>query len=671
MGLCRMAKVLLAGHISEFEPFIEELQFASIIHLVPVTPSTASAGTASVKGAGETSHAELHRELLDTKTFLLKNTPGKGMIEELLTPRQVLTSSDFTQVPSLFNPAGILQQSRELQNRRIALEEERNALSEEKVLLSPLCEIPTVVYRELKTAHTNIVTIICDPGSFNAVSDNELLYTEILARHEDTVIASVAVHIDNLPELEAFLAGNTIRLVEVKEPDTPPAERYRFIETRIDAIDAELDSVAAAISVCGENIDTINTLIDYYETMEIRSTVFEYWSSTENTFLIQGWIKLDDFPACSEMVSRYSTILFEEIPRGEDESPPVAFTNPGVFSPFQLITRLYSFPSSGTFDPSIVLSFFFVIFFGLCLTDAGYGVVLAIAALLGLWKFRHGRELLWIIFWGSLGTIGAGLITGGIFGDLFRTENPFVSLPLMSSMRDSVMIFDPMKNPMSFFRLVLLLGVIQVLTGLLIGVISTARRGSVMDALFDYGTWFVLLLSFLTVLFSTEVCVTLSLIAGSTPPLPGTFTYPAFIIIAVISVFIVLFSARNEKSLFFRFFIGFLNLLVLSGIFSYMGDILSYIRLMALGMVTAGIGMAVNTIAFMMYDIPVAGMVLAAAVLIAGHLFNMLINILGGFVHTLRLQYVEFFSKFFIGGGKPFMPFTYSSTHTILQQSRS
>ena len=120
------------------------------------------------------------------------------------------------------------------------------------------------------------------------------------------------------------------------------------------------------------------------------------------------------------------------------------------------------------------------------------------------------------------------------------------------------------------------------------------------------------------------------------------------------AIVIIFFGARDEKSWGFRIFLGFLNLTIVRGLTSFLGDFLSYIRIMALGMVTAGIGVAVNKIAFQFLSIPVAGIIILIIILIFGHTFNIGIGILGGFVHTLRLQYVEFFPKFYVGGGRPF-----------------
>ncbi|HRX48328.1 MAG TPA: V-type ATPase 116kDa subunit family protein, partial [Spirochaetota bacterium] len=343
--------------------------------------------------------------------------------------------------------------------------------------------------------------------------------------------------------------------------------------------------------------------------------------------------------------------------------PPVALDNRPLFAPFQLLTKLYSYPAYGTYDPSAVTSIFFAVFFSICLTDAGYGLILALFALWGLRKTGWKSDILWIAFWGGIFTIAAGLLTGGIFGDLFRSENPFVKVTFLQNIREYFIWFDPMIEPMIFFRLVLLLGVIHVITGLIIGALSKMRQGRFADALFDNITWLAIMVSLLAILFASDLSVRMALVNAREPLLSSAVISPAAVIAGIAGALVVLFGGRDQESVFFRFFIGFLKLVVLSGVFSYLGDILSYIRLMALGMVTAGIATAINTIAFMMSDIPVAGYLLTALVLAAGHTFNMAINILGAFVHTLRLQYVEFYSKFFTGGGVPFEPLSLNSRY--------
>ncbi len=225
------------------------------------------------------------------------------------------------------------------------------------------------------------------------------------------------------------------------------------------------------------------------------------------------------------------------------------------------------------------------------------------------------------------------------------------------------MWFDPMKDPMVFFRLVLFLGTVHITAGMFLGLFSNIRIREYLSALVDNGSWIIILLSLLYLFFSTDLCIKTGLVSGNVPPFSGMFSNAAITLTAVSSCLIVLFGARDEESVFFRFFVGFLKLIVLSGIFSYLGDILSYIRLMALGMVTAGIAMAINTIVFMTADIPYAGYIIAVIIFAIGHTFNLAINLLGGFVHTLRLQYVEFFSKFFTGGGVEFKPLSYSGKY--------
>jgi V/A-type H+-transporting ATPase subunit I len=292
---------------------------------------------------------------------------------------------------------------------------------------------------------------------------------------------------------------------------------------------------------------------------------------------------------------------------------------------------------------------FFAAFFGLCLTDAGYGFILIVVAIFFAYKMKPSRNFLMLILFGGIFTVFAGTIFNGWFGDLpgyFGLGDFFMRFAILG---------DPINSTygaMNFFRLALVLGVIQVIFGLFIKFFDALRRKELKEAFFDALTWIVIVLSLVVILLSTQIAVSMQLVDA---PMfdPSVARYLVWILLPA-AIAVIFFSARDEKSWGFRLFMGFLNLTVVNGLTSYLGDILSYIRLMALGLVTAGIGVAINQIAFQMLTIPVIGIAVTIIALVFGHTFNIGINILGAFVHTMRLRYVEFFQKFYVGGGKPF-----------------
>ncbi|GAI85874.1 unnamed protein product, partial [marine sediment metagenome] len=214
---------------------------------------------------------------------------------------------------------------------------------------------------------------------------------------------------------------------------------------------------------------------------------------------------------------------------------------------------------------------------------------------------------------------------------------------------------DPVSSnqgAMNFFRLALILGVIHVIFGLFIKIGDCLRRRDWGGAFLDGLPWIIIIISLIAILLSSRMAVSMQLV--SEPLFPGGISKILIWPILAGAIVIIFFGARNEKSWGFRIFMGFLNLTIVRGLTSLLGDFLSYIRIMALGMVTAGIGVAINKIAFQFLSIPVAGIIILIIILIFGHIFNIGIGILGGFVHTLRLQYVEFFPRFYVGGGRPF-----------------
>ncbi len=670
MAISRMIRITVAGQRDDWQPFIDRLRAVAIFHVVPV-------GKASVDArytrAGNTSDpieiSQALKKMQDLYSFLKSRIPAPSFWEKITSLPSRISLSQYLHTGESPGAAELVERGKKLMDAHALLENSREEITRKMEELSGweniTCPIPGIFYTGNAVVHTGLV----DRDGLNKLEGDNACQVQVLFADRKKVLVVAAALIQDEDALQQALGLAKFTRLSLPSESRSPAEVFDDLSTRYNQITGEQKNVEKEIRKLLTEMKKLEVVLEYYTNREQMSRVVEYWITTASTTIMTGWVRVSDLKTFDILASEYPSIEYEQKKPSPGDNPPVALTTAPVFSPFQLITRLYNMPSYSALDPSPLVAVFFAIFFGICLTDAGYGIILCLLAAFGIWKLKTGHDLLWIIFWGGICAIIAGVLTGGFFGDLFRINDPFISAPWIASARESMMWFDPMREPMTFFRLVLALGVVQILSGLVAGVVSNLKQGRVADAVVDNMAWLVMVSSLLVLLFSTGMSVQTALVAGGSPPLAEYFQKPAIAAVITCSVIIVGWGARSESSLFFRFFIGFLKLVVLSGVFSYLGDVLSYIRLMALGMVTAGIAMAVNAIAFMVYDIPVAGIVLTAVILLVGHVFNMAINVLGGFVHTLRLQYVEFFSKFFMGGGVKFSPLSYSGKYAIITET--
>lgn len=657
MSFTKMIQVLIAGYSSNMDAFIEDLQYASILHISDI--SEPAAFEKFIAGTSQNSNHfcfDLLSRLEESRIFLEQFMPKETFFKKLLKPPSTIKRPDYQNIVRTFNPQKFIESSSDTKNRLISLKEEKKSLIKENKKLAPWKEIEISIKDTGIIKHAHIIIGKVSNKKMEALADIENLEFEVLGSQDKNRFVLIAIYADNNQKAYEKLKKTGFSEIDIPPLNCSPKEKYISNLKRINEIKIEVKQLIKNAEILLGDLANLRILIEKQSNLQKLSKVSRKWLFTENTFIIRGWVKEYDLKKIKSIISSYDTVILKELEITDQDSPPINFENIKLFAPFQLITRLYGCPAYQSIDPGPVVSIFFAAFFGICLTDAGYGFILSVLSLAGLWILKRDFEILWLIFWGGIFSIITGLLTGGIFGDLLRAETPFLNQPYLADLRDKATWFDPMKEPMIFFRLVLLVGLIHIVTGLAVGFIGNIRQKKIADALIDNITWILILGSIIIIIYSTPICVQTSLTAAYYPPLNASFAKPAYLMLGLLSAIVVLFSARNEQSLFFRFFIGLLNLFVLSGIFSYLGDILSYIRLMALGMVTAGIAMAVNTIAFMMYDVPVVGILLTICTLVFGHFFNMAINMLGGFVHTLRLQYVEFFSKFFVGGGQPFTP---------------
>lgn len=321
-----------------------------------------------------------------------------------------------------------------------------------------------------------------------------------------------------------------------------------------------------------------------------------------------------------------------------DEEVPILLHNNGVVTAFEGVTSMYSLPARHDIDPTAILAPFYFIFFGLMLSDAAYGIILSVGCAIILKKYKlEGTmyRMFKMFFYCGISTFIWGALFGGWFGDFFT-----VAARTMFGVDFAInpIWFNPLEEPMKLLIFSLILGGIHIFVGMGVQAYMYIRDGHPLDALFDIGLWYLLLIGL--VLFGFGGSLIPSLVpVGKYMAIVGT-------------VGILVTGGRKKKGL--GKITGGLGSLY--GITSYLSDVLSYSRLLALGLATGVVAQVINTLGSLAGG-GIVGSIVLIVVFLAGTVFNIAINALGAFVHSCRLQYVEFFGKFYTGGGREFRPF--------------
>ncbi|MGB2809213.1 MAG: V-type ATPase 116kDa subunit family protein, partial [Sedimentisphaerales bacterium] len=402
-----------------------------------------------------------------------------------------------------------------------------------------------------------------------------------------------------------------------------------------------------------ENLLNLQILHDHYTNLLNREQTRGTAPATEHTVLLEGWVKKRDYPKLEKILSGFDASSLSRIDPVEGEMIPVDIENKSGIRPFEVITRLYGMPDPNNLDPTPFLAPFFALFFGICLTDVGYGLLLSVILWLIMRKFQGDKKAFRMMLMCAAMSVVAGAVTGGWFSDAIQTVLPqgTAIYDKLNAIRNKLMLFDPMKQPMVFFAISLILGYTQVQFGLLISFIHRISQKHYLDAISNPLTWIIFLNSLVLLILSK-----LSII-------PKSFS-GIFAVLAILMAVILVFLSQREGGWGARIGMGMFQLF--STVF-YFGDVLSYVRLMALGMVTGGLGISINILVKLVMDKGTAGYLIGAVLFVIAHIFNLALSMLSAFVHTLRLQYVEFFPKFLEGGGEPFKPLQIQNKHVYIE----
>jgi len=359
-----------------------------------------------------------------------------------------------------------------------------------------------------------------------------------------------------------------------------------------------------------------------------RVEVSRNFGSSRNVVYLHGWVRQKDTRHLHDLLKHvtHDEFFLSSRPATPDDDVPVRYANPRWLAPFEILTTTFSRPRYDEIDPTPFFAPAYLLFFGLMLGDAGYGILIALVGLLlYVGPGRNDapvRDMSYILFWCGIADIILGTLQGGWFGDLlprfFHITPPFVMI-------------QPLNQPILLFQIALVIGTIHINLGILLGLWQNIRARLYRTAIMDHGIWFILQPSAAVLL--TEFF--------------GWMTFSAPVIsLAVIGgvIGLVVLFVRNGPMGFFS----------LTG---FLGDWLSYVRILALALATGGIAMTINILSEMIASVHPLMIIPAILFCIAGQLFNLAIQTLGSVIHALRLHYIEFFGKFYSGGGKEFVPF--------------
>ncbi len=441
-----------------------------------------------------------------------------------------------------------------------------------------------------------------------------------------------------------------------------PARQKALYEAEIEKLNKGIKEAEDEIRGYADSRKDLELVSDYFRTRAEKYEVLGTLPQSQRTFVMSGYVPRRYVRALSKAIEEKYDCVFDIEDIKEDEEPPTLLSNNSFSSSVEGVLESYGLPHKGEFDPTTIMSFFYVFFFGMMLSDAAYGAIIAIACYVVLKKFpRMGegmhKSLKMFMFCG-VSTMVWGILFGGYFGNVVDIVSEVffgkaVTVPALW--------FIPLNDPMRLLVYSLAFGVVHLFVGLGIKGYMELKDGKVLDFFCDVVLWFAFLIGLILMLLPTDIFASIAQTQIVFPPVLNTIAKALAIIGAA---GLVLMSGRENKNPVLRIALGAYDIYNITG---WLSDVLSYSRLLALGLATGVIASVVNQMGSM-FGKGIVGVIGFVLVFVVGHTLNLAINLLGAYVHTNRLQFVEFFGKFYEGGGKPFEPFKSDTKYVDIKE---
>ena len=441
--------------------------------------------------------------------------------------------------------------------------------------------------------------------------------------------------------LLSLLSGYGFSKASFRGAEKTPREEIAERKEKIKALGEKNDHAEKELAAMAKNRRDFELAYDRAQEKIAALRVQNRLASTESTCILRAWIP-DYAPALLQKKLSQYDCCFEVRDPVEGEEVPVLLQNNRFASPFESIIGSYGYPRYGSFDPTFIVAIFYSLIFGMIMQDVGYGLLLTLGCPLLIRKMnpkKSTKQLLQAFTLCGISTIFFGVLFGGYFGDLPHQLAVNFFGADENAFSDVALLFNPVENNTGFLILTLAVGGIHMITGMLIRAYMLVKRGDPFAAIFDVGSWIVLFAGLLLLLISPTV--------GKVTALCG-------------AAMLVLTQGRHSKNIFGKIFGGIYSLYNIIG---YMSDLLSYSRIFALGLSGAIIGQVMNILGTLSGG-GFFGFLILIVIFLVGHGLNLALSMISCYVHTARLQYIEFFGKFYEEGGRPFAPAAVNTKYT-------
>ena len=663
MSVCVMKKLTVLASERDADKLVRKLMRLRCVEIDAVPLGDLPDGGTLLRYDCDEARAEAERRVADV-TAVLPILDGYAIHAKPQSKPLAVSAEAFRSSGRLDQARATVSEVLEIRDARIACQNEYNRLESLSRSLAPWLEYAGSMEGEA-TEHCETWLGSLPAKTLISEADDALAAlhagVEEVSRDQNALYVSILLLKEDSDAVARALAGIGFTRISLKGLPSrgTAAENVRMCVRRIGELENQLQTYSDRLLELADRLDDVKILYDVEMTALNAARQKQKLAATEHCAVLEGWVPAERADRVAAALDRLPCAYGLDEPTEEDE-PPVLLKNNSFSSNFEWVVGMYSYPKYGTYDPTVIMSIYYFVIFGLMFADVGYGLLLTLGGFLGpkLLKASPGMKRAMTMFgYCGIACIVLGAVFGGWFGDLpyaimtaymgyESTEAAQAAAPWFNgvtlTLNGEPLSLNPLVNPIPFLIISLAMGLIHIVGGMAVKFYLLCREGKVWSAIFDVGSYWILFAGIGVVFLHKTVGLGL-IIAGV--------------------ALIVLTYGRDKKNIFAKFVFGLKGLYDL---ISYASDLLSYSRILALGL-AAGVMAQVFNLLGTLGGPTIPGFILLIFVMLIGHGLNLAINVLGSFVHTCRLQYLEFFSRFYEDGGSPFEPALTSDKYSTVE----